>query len=545
MQSYVAANNIVIKGEKDVIHEDTLDGMVVKNERKTDDMVVENGAENLANQWERKHKIDNDENDGAGGSRLNDGVSGSKIQHLEIDYESIWTKLKGIVDELITRTDAYKQWETEFYDILFVISTDPDKITYFDIDYGTKKVETAIKAASKLLYPNGSIDLGLVDYFWKKRSELIDTLNISTVTEKSISSDWSTIAAIVNFLHSDYTFNMPAFYRNSDELKAQKFELSVIMAVDPNSFRQKITSLDIGQSKAEICISVCTHILERVLKQDDSAFATFRHRRNEKIKGYGKRFLKKINSDYDQVFDRVRCIACKYYKHGSDIQIDAFTILMMLEPKMMYSKFLLFTESSVSDESLTNLEDELKICVKQNTYVDEKPEAKTYAYLHNTMNRVVIIAHVHLTKTKAKHLHKHLRDKLLINENDPEISIYDYYNRHIICSNLTTLEWLKVTLDEFSTNVFIDTWTQLADNEFREVIMLSQVRFTKSFDVYQEKFKANHPNLRTERWTCLGSVNDWKMAIRVDVRSILYLEQNYRRLDVDGLVFKFKILYVQ
>lgn len=80
----------------------------------------------------------------------------------------------------------------EIKDLLMIISSDPDKLTFFNVEYGSQNVEMAIRKASKILYPEGRIDENLSEFLWNKR-ELIFTSNISDFTKKSCDADWRAI----------------------------------------------------------------------------------------------------------------------------------------------------------------------------------------------------------------------------------------------------------------------------------------------------------------------------------------------------------------
>lgn len=121
--------------------------------------------------------------------------------------------------------------------------------------------------------------------------------------------------------------------------------------------------------------------------------------------------------------------------------------------------------------------------------------------------------------------------------------IGQYKNGYLICGNRPTLEWLTVTVNEFSPYTKIDSCSQLADNDFKEIIMLSPTRLTKSFDLYMDSIKIAHPTMRTNLWIWLSSASQWKWHIKADVQSILYLEQQNRRLEVEELILKFDIRY--
>lgn len=541
-------NDEIVKRQIDVDggemrHNEPANATIIKREKSPDDILLRAGEANYdekglshektLNVEVLKRKIDNEEN------------AVCKMPRIE-DYELIWSELQLIVYKLVSREDTFKVEPRESNDILFVISNDPDKITFFDIDYGSKKVETAIKDASKLLHPNGTIDVNLAEFLWQKRHELLNMLTMSQVTAKRSHSEWLAVESIVTNLYRAYTFSIPVFYAQSIEFKVQKTELSVIMSVDPNSLFQKL-EFNIAQSKVAIGVSMCIHILECVLKQHpNSVSASFRNSRNKKIKLYGDKVLRKKYRNYYEIFEQVRCIVTKYWKNESDDQIEAFTILLMMESKMMNSKFLLFSDATVSKESMADIENELKICVRKLINVDKKPEVKWCTDLHNIVSKGTILAHVNLNKSKGNNFYKHLRQKLS-SQSDSEICIHDVNanRRVIICSNLKTLKWLENTVNTFSTTASIDTWTQLEDDDTVRVIMLSSTRLTKPFHIYRDQIKKYNPNLRTELWTCLDAFNEWQFYMKIDVLSVSFLECCKRQIVIDGLVFKFHIQYVE
>lgn len=215
----------------------------------------------------------------------------------------------------------------------------------------------------------------------------------------------------------------------------------------------------------------------------------------------------------------------------------------MMDPKMMYSKFLLFTQEMVSEQSISDIEDEVRTYANQLMLVSEKIEK--VVDLRNTVQGSVIVAHINLNGDKPNFVKRFLSEK--VNDSlNPDIIVYAVYREHIICSNLKTLEWLKTILGESTAlNASIDNWQKLEDDAFRKVIFLSQTRITEPFDVFLKEIKKYNPNLRVELWTCLRPVNDWKLSIKVDIHSILYLELNNRQVQVDKLIYKCYIHYIE
>lgn len=472
----------------------------------------------------RKRRNDIDD-----GNAIEINENRTKVTRFENDYELKWTKLRLIVEELIWNKDTYKKWNMELHDVLFIISSDPDNLTFFEMNYGTEKVEIAINEASKLIRPNGKIDQGLSDFFWQKRHEFANTLNVSYATKRLLICNSAAITDVVESLHKDYTFNRRKHFRFSFKSQVEKLELYVMMAVDPINLLKKAISFEIGLSKVRMGIAYCTHILERVVKQHpNSESELFKSKRNNRIKNYANFYLKKTFPNYNEIFKQVRKTVTECWTEESDLQIDAVTILLMMDPKMMNSKFLLFTQATtLSKDSMTDIENELKLCSCQPMHVDAKLEVEKVAE-HNILdlNKRVIVANVNVFDGNPKHLRIFLSKKTVdpTRAVDPNILVYEIYFQLLVCSDLTTLEWLKKTANESSSNVSIGMGKELEDDEFRNVFLLSQVRITEPFDTYRADIKKYYPDLRTELWTYLETVNDWQMSMRVDIRSILYFE---------------------
>lgn len=466
--------------------------------------------------------------------------------HSENGFDPIWDQLQTIVNRLTSNGQNVSK--TEINDVLLVTSQDPDRLTFFDIEYGVKKVESAIKAATKLLYPNGKTDfLKLSAYLWWKRNELVNGTNISYSDELSDPSKWTAIRKITCSLFKDYIFHIPRLNRKLLENRAQKLELNLLMATDPDRVREKIAILDIGQSKVEIGISICKHILEGMLKQHPNPVVTeFRQIRNKKIELYGERYLKHITPNYNAIYEEVYHILNEYWKNESPDQIDAFTILLMMEPKSLYVKLLFFTNTpDISNEAMGDIEQRLKLCLQG---VDDKLEMKIPTPVDRiTEVSMPIIAHLEIERNIKKMNRKinvHLRQKLS-EQHDSEIAILrGIQNGIIVCANLKTIEWLTSILKELPFEARIDSSTQLMADEFKEVRLLSSVRLNKSFSFYMKKIKKYHPHFRTELWTSLHEITStYDLWIYVDIYSIAHLELQKRRLTVEDLVLKFDIRY--
>lgn len=460
----------------------------------------------------------------------------------ENDYELIWNELKCIVKNLVFVCPYVN--EKEINDVLLVASQDPDRMTFFTDDYGYIKVKTAIEAATKLLYPNGAADIHLSDYLWWKLDKLVNTMNVSYVDGKPNGCDWTAIYKIANNLFNDYVFHIPVERRKSLEIKRQRHEFNVLMAVDPKRLHGKIASFDIGHSKVEIGISVCSHILESMLKRSNETLTSFRNSRNRKIWTYWERYLKNITPN--TTLSQVRRIVKEHWKHETDDQIDAFSILLNMESGISNSKFLLFTEAiDFSKESMDDIEKKVKRLQICHPRADEYMETKGSNIVdRKTEISMPIVAAVRaedrICKFQIK-LKKYLRKKL---SDAPDSEIWIHSNGYIVCANLLTLAFVTTALKEFPFKVSINS-IQLAGHEFRRVIMLSSARINEPFDVYMKKIKRIYPHLRTTLWKCMTSISDWKLNVEIDVHSIAYLEQHKRRLLVGELVLKFNIRYVE
>lgn len=364
---------------------------------------------------------------------------------------------------------------------------------------------------------------------------------------KAISSDWNSVIHVAGALFRDFIFHVPK-PNNELELKAKRLEFTVVLSTQPSIIRHHLASLEIGTAKVEVAVAICEHILDGVRKkQPDSS--EFRHYRNNKIRRFWNCHLKNIILSSERTFQGVRSIVTKYWRHETDeLQIDAVTILLVMDLKMLRSKYLLFTEAvDISEEYLGDMENELKMWIQPR---DTKMKMETECINVNiniasakeiSMPIIVDVKHEGRIKRFSKKLKTFLHLKLL---DRTDLSfIGQYKNGHLICGNRPTLEWLRVTLNEFSPITTIDSWTQLTGNDFREIIMLSPTRLTKSFDLYMYSIQASHPTLRSNLWIWLTATSQWKWHIKADVQSILYLEQHNRRLEVEELILKFDIRY--
>lgn len=111
-------------------------------------------------------------------------------------------------------------------------------------------------------------------------------------------------------------------------------------------------------------------------------------------------------------------------------------------------------------------------------------------------------------------------------------------------------EWLKRAINKHNECVgelasVTVAPIQMAYNQFMKVVMLSQIKLNRPFNSYMGNIKREYPNLHTDIWTYLGSITDWEMSIKMDIQSIFELEQYKRRINIDGCVYKFEILYAQ
>lgn len=455
--------------------------------------------------------------------------------------ESVWKGLECIAKSLVCIGSSEIN-SKEINDILMIISNDPDKLTFFDLDYGSQNVEAAIKKASKTLYPNGVIDECVSDYLWCKRDELLTSINVSHLTEGSMNVAWHGTKTVTSALFSMNSFHIPEFQRYTFERLAQKSELLVLMAFDPDSLRKKEVCREIGQSRCEIGISICKHILESLLKRDlNLKLAAFQRSRNIKIMQHGKSYLRKIIANYDDIFHKVRLIVNNYWEDEPSNQIDALSVLFIMEPKMVYSKFVL-NSAHCSSELLAIIEDGVKICINE---VDERKKffQDTMSIVDGNAPSVPIVAELKCsTKNQKEGLTKYLRQSKCS-------SILEFSANYIVCSNADTFEWLKTVINDkndlsHDTPMSVTvTSIQVDDHKLKRVGMLSQLKLSRPFHTYLENIKRHYPNLRTELWKCLESVSDWKMYVGIDIDSIIQLEQHKRRIQVDEFILKFQIFY--
>ncbi len=462
------------------------------------------------------------------------------------DYEEIWSQLKNIAFNLVITTNS----PAEVNDVTFVLSQDPDKLTFLDIDYGEDSVNCAIKQATKLLYPEGVCDVKLSEYLCMKQKELIETQSLSYLTAvKDLSSDWNAVTAVAGSLFRDFIFNVPK-PAGISHLKAKRMENRIILSTQPSIIRNRTASLEVGTAKVELAVAICEHILDGVSKLQSND--GFRRSRNKLIGLFWKRHLKNVALHPERTFKAVRSVVTKYWRHETDEQqIDALTILLIMDIRMLRSKYLLFNEaSSVSEELFGRIESDLEMFIQSR---DKKVviEAECIEIPRVMEISTLIIAHLKRTcdtKSFSKKLKTFVRLKLLGRTDLTLIGEYRNLigekNGYFTCGNLPTLKWLRETVNEFSPDTTIDIWTQLAGNDFREIIMLSPTRLVGSFTSCMDSIKAAHSALRTNLWIWLSSESQWKWRIKADVQSILYLEQHNRRLEVDGIIVKFDIRYL-
>lgn len=463
--------------------------------------------------------------------------SGEESIRSQKDYEEIWKQLNVVASDL-----ASSDKQKEVNDIVFVLSQDPDKFTFFDIDYDGK-VHSAIKETIKLLFSNGKFDPKLSEYLWLKRNEFIKRLDLSCITtHKALTSDWNAIHNVALNLFKDIIFHIPK-PNNQKEVKTKRLELGILLSTDPSLLRNQYTSLEIGTAKIELAIAVCTHILDGVKKQQN---IEFRQSRNKKIRRYWNVCLAKTVSS--STFWQVRCIVTKYWRLETDeLQIEALTILLIMDIKMLQSNYLLFNEvTHVSEEIFHDIECEVEICIKKRA----DRAVVTMATISKTIDCTKEISMPIIVDFKKKQPIKRLSRKIKSYLRQQQLGrtdlalIGEFKNLHMICGDLPTFEWLRVTMNKFSSNVTIDDWTQLDKNDFKEIILLSPTRLTKSFDAYMALIKTAYPHLRTNLWMWLSSASQWQWRISADVQSIAYLEQYKRRLEVENSVLKFDVRYV-
>lgn len=463
-------------------------------------------------------------------------------------YEVIWSQLNAIAFNVAwSRASSYQR---EINDILFLLSQDPEKLTSLDIDYGDDAVASAMKQASKLLCPNGKMDSKLSEYLTMKRNELIEIPKVSCLfRRKDIISNWMAIELVADNLFNDFVFDHPR-PQNQSEIKAKRLEFEIVLSTHPSRIRNPVTDIEIGTAKIELAVGLCTHILDEIRKQPSS---DFRQLRNKKILKLWNNHQQKIVPTPKQTFQKVRRIVDKYWTRETDqLQLDALAILLIMDIKMLQSKYLLFSEEAalVSKDLFVDIEAALKSCLQSsapNMSGITKMETICSNIDRTTEISMPIIARFNRTAGKKSlvKIKKYLRSKRL--GRSDLFLIQEYHMGQLICGNFSTLEWLRDTVNIFSRNISIDSWTQLDCDDFKEITLLSPTRLPKKslFDAYMELIKAEYPNLRTNIWTWLSSVSQWKWHIKADVQSIAYLEQHKRRLEVQKLILKFEIRYFE
>ncbi len=200
---------------------------------------------------------------------------------------------------------------------------------------------------------------------------------------------------------------------------------------------------------------------------------------------------------------------------------------------------MLFNEASlVSENSFDKIENFLKIRLQSRADVFgiTKMETQCKNIVDTTEISMPIIAHLKDYKESAKHfssvkIRKYLRMKLM-DRNDLML-IQECHKGQFICGNLSTLEWLRSTVNVFSQYASIGSWTQLVADDFKEIIFLSPARLPKKtlFNVYMASIQTAYPNLRTNLWKFQYTESDWKWYINADIQSIAYLEQDWKFKD--------------
>lgn len=320
-------------------------------------------------------------------------------------------------------------------DILMIMSNDPDKITFFDVEYGTKNVEAAIKQAAILLYPTGTVDENLSDFLWSKRHGLMTTFLPDKYRQL-----WSIIISISKSLFQMSNFHIPLYHKLSIEFAAQNSELSIRMSIDPDSIRNMELSQEIGRSTSEIGISHCKHILECVMRGRHHENKTiFQLRRNKKILHHGICYLSGAIHNYDRVFLQIHLIVEKYWNLEADHQKDALAVLLIMDTKLIYSKFL-FNSIEYDNECLAIIEEKVEVCLKQAAIDNKKGQIflKDCKGFLDTTPTYPIIARIRMPKlfNASSRFSKYLRKEL---KDEPSYNILESssHSKHIVCSNPT------------------------------------------------------------------------------------------------------------
>lgn len=463
-------------------------------------------------------------------------------------FKRVWNELNTIVETLVTVDDGAIN-STEIHDLLMIISSNPSKLRFFDDEYGSQNVELAINKTTRILSPDGTIDENLYNFLWNERDEMMRLLDMSNVKKGSVCSAWRGIKRVSQILHNSNTFHIPEYQKNEFEL--QESQLLILMSVDPDFLRSHELSVEIGQSKCEIGILQCKHMLERTMKScpQTKAIEHFRAKRNKKILAHGTTHMIRHIKNYDSIFKKVRAIVEKYWNEKSNRQLDALSVLFIMEPALVHSKFLLTEIGYCSDESLATVEDEVTACLKQSIYkaIDSK-NTSAAEFIKDSKSIVgigpvsPIISHLEipLTTKQSKKLRKQLRQKV---KKQLHPKILDIDGKYFVCSNAAALEWLKAILierNEFWKTVITITTSV---NQYFGVTMLSQLRLRKPFATYMKSIKEKYPNLRTELWTYLESESDWIMYVKMDIDSIAELEQRKRCIQVNEYILKFEMFY--
>lgn len=454
----------------------------------------------------------------------------------ETNYDEMWHQLKVICSGL-----ASSGYLTEKNDIMFMLSQDPDSLTFLDMD-DENKINDAIKKAIELIYPNGSLDSILMQYLRLKRNEFINRLSVShvIVDVNGTESMFDAVSVVATNLFNDFYFHIPKPC-NQREMKLKKAAFKIIMLTNPSLMRNHTTSREIGSAKTEIAIAFCTHILDAVKQEENMEF---RRWRNKKIKNFWGSHLNRSRT-MNQTFRLVRSIVAQYWLLETDeFQIDALTILLITDINMLRSKYLLFNEAAdVSEELLDHIDIELKMHF-QPPRLDIFSTMQTECSIATTEISMPIQVRLQNHGKKVKRFAKKFKRLLHMERNDrSDLIFFGEYNKHgLTCGNAFTLEWLQSTVTKFPFDVKID-WLQWSGEQFVRIFLLSPKRLNLTFDVYMRLINIVYPNLRTYLWKLLSSPTEWKWQIYADVQSVVYLEQCKRRLEVDKLILKFDIRY--
>lgn len=467
----------------------------------------------------------------------------------KLECQDIWNKLQAIAENFL-HEQSEKSAKTELNDILMIITDDPDRMTYFKNDYGEKKVEAIIKATTKILHPDDRFDKCLAEFLWNKRDDII---RFSSFQKNLRSKEWDHINRVVTLLFECSEAHVPHFSRFSKNILFKKYTLLVLMATYPEAVRNESISDDIGSVKLEIGISQCKHILERVMaRKDTDASQIFEAQRDKYISKFGRETLKTVVVNYNDIYNRI-CMVLKKYL------IECLTILLFTKPTIMRSNYMKYTlKAETASESII---DEIQKCVNKcifQDYGNEDDDKEAVILLKKeTVDEgmsIPIIASI--TSSEAgrspnkQKLKLHLKTVLTAK---PHLSILEFeYEKNddvinVVCIDTTTFNWLKA--ETMALRMQISSAKNLRSvilaNELKTILMFTSVRLNKPFETYMKMIKKYNPKLQTQLWkpSKMGS-HGWKMAIEVDVESLIELEVNKRTISAGEIKFTFNIKYL-